>query len=90
MTDYSQLPIICQQAMKLASTQPGRYGGRYVARRYNKLTKSDEFLVLGDDDPELFKDDESLDILAQATPKCILPFGQARTWLGKDGSVYLG
>lgn len=81
MTDWAKLTKACNDAMALASEKPGRYGGRYVAR------KGDEFVVLDDDDPDKFRDDESIDILAQATPTKVHAIGRARNFLNEDGSV---
>ena len=87
MMDWNKLTAVCDKAMKLAAESPGRYGGRYVARG---LTEEDGFFVLPDDDPDLYRDDESLDILAQVTPTKVHAIGGARRFLNEDGSVDFG
>jgi hypothetical protein len=88
VTDWTELPEVCRQAMQAAAEKPGRYGGRYVARRYNRREDRTEFLVLEDDDPILYQDDETLDILAQVTPTKVLGVGHMRDFLAEDGKVY--
>jgi hypothetical protein len=81
MTDWNELTEKCREAMSLAANNPGRYGGRYVARRDNR----DGFFVMDDDDPEQIPDD--VDVLAQVTPKAVYPIGRARNYLLSDGRV---
>lgn len=87
MRDVDAIKAACEKAMKAAATKPGRYGGRYVAERYNHKTKKRDVIVLDDDDPELYRDDETLDIFAQATPAKVYGIGRARYWLAEDGTV---
>lgn len=85
--EFADVPRVCAEAMKAAAEKPGKHGGRYVARRFNKTTQHTEWMILDDDDFELYRADESLDIVAQATPKRIYPMGPARNWLNADGST---
>lgn len=85
MTNWNELTTRCHEAMKLAAKKPGRYGGRYVGRRYLKVEKRDEFVVLADDDPSTVPKD--VDVLAQVTPYTVYPIGRARFYLLADGTV---
>lgn len=89
---WEKLPAVCKEAMRLAAESPGRYGGRYVARRYNAETQLDEFLILDGDDPEDYPEDpeDTLDILAHVAPDEVRPVGSARHWLNRDGTVDFG
>ena len=87
-TDWDELTAACRRAMQLAAQSPGRYGGRYVARKWNAQRQQTEFFVLDDDDPERYRDDEALDILAQVTPTKVYGIGRARHWLREDGTVW--
>lgn len=95
-TNWGLLTTACREAMKAAAIEPGRYGGRYVARKmdygfrggnYNVRTM---FVILADDDPDVYRDDESLDILAQCMPTKVHAIGGARSYLQPDGSVVFG
>jgi len=86
MTDWTKLTEACHEAMKQATEKPGRYGGRHVARKYNRKTKQTEFLVLSDDDLDRVRD-PYLDVLAQVMPTKVCPIGGARNYLQPDGSV---
>ena len=81
--DWEQLTKACKEAMKLAAESPGLYGGRYVARSCPK----GEFIVLEDDDPDRYNNDESVDIIAHVQPDIVHPIGRARNYLKEDGSV---
>ena len=81
--DWNQLTLACREAMACAAIRPGRYGGRYVAWSDRART----WIVLWDDDPELFKHDESLDIYAQCLPGKVQPIARAREYLQADGTV---
>lgn len=87
---YFLVSEVCKQAMTAAADKPGRYGGRYVGRRYNRAERRDDVFILDDDDPELYRDDETLDLIAQVTPKAVLPMGRCRYWLNSDGSINWG
>lgn len=85
---FDKLPSVHKEAMVMAAESPGRYGGRYVGRRYNQATREDEYEILDDDDPELYRNDKALDILAQVTPTKVYGIGHARYWITADGDVY--
>lgn len=85
--EWEGLPQRLQEGMAAARENPGRYGGRYVGRRYDKKIKKTIFMVLDDDDPDLYRDDEKLDILAQCMPHKVHPIGRARHYIKEDGSV---
>jgi len=87
MRDAQAIKAACDKARELAVSKPGRYGGRYVAERYNPNTKRQDVIVLDDDDPDRYRDDETLDIFAQATPTKVYGIGRARHWLLEDGTV---
>ena len=84
--DFEELPATIESARKAAKEKPGRYGGRYVARRYNRKERKTEWFVLDDDDPDVYRDDESLDVIAQVTPTAVNAIGRARHWLREDGT----
>lgn len=86
---WAKLPKVLRDAMELAKIAPGRYGGRYVGRVYNRTAKRDEFVICDDDDPEKYHNDSDcdLDILAQATPTKIHPIGGARNYINADGTI---
>jgi hypothetical protein len=84
-----------RQAMELAKLNPGRYGGRYVGRIYNRETKQDEYVICEDDDPKRFNEggdlfNDKLDILAQCTPTKCYGIGRWRNFVNADGSVDFG
>lgn len=87
--DKAALEQALKDGMQAATEKPGRYGGRYVARQYDRAAKADRYLVLADDDPDLYRDDESLDVLAQCTPKTAYGIGRARHWINEDGTISL-
>lgn len=87
MTNWNDLTVKCQEAMRAAAAKPGRYGGRYVARRYDRVAETDVFMVCDDDDPDAYRADESIDILAHVIPTEVRPLGYARTYLQSDGTV---
>jgi hypothetical protein len=61
-TNWDELRHACRVAMVLAAEEPGRYGGRYVARSW--VDGRTLFIVLADDDPDVYQDDDDLDVLA--------------------------
>jgi hypothetical protein len=85
--DKEAVARACREAMDAAKTKPGRYGGRYVARKYDRKLGADVYLVLEDDDPAKYARKTSLDIFAQAVPDKVHPIGRARWWLNEDGTV---
>lgn len=88
--EFAELPAVLRQGMQAAAERPGRYTGRYVARKYDKAAERTVFMVLDDDDPDLYRDDESLDILAQCRPDKVYGIGSARNWINEDGSLDFG
>lgn len=84
---WARLPGVLRLAMDLAAKSPGKYGGRYVARTYNRSAKRTEFLVLAGDDPDAYRDELDLDILAQAMPTHINAIGAARQYIHADGHL---
>lgn len=85
MTDWTQLETVCKKAMQAATEKPGRYGGRYVGRRFNKTTRASEFVILDDDDGDEVPDD--VDVVAQCTSERVNPIGAAARYLQADGTV---
>ena len=85
-TDWPQLTEACLAGMRAAADQPGRFGGRYVARRING--DQNEFHVLGDDDPNKYAADSEWDVIAQATPTEVHGIGRARCYLHRDCTVH--
>ena len=85
--EWARLPAVLREAMQVAAKKPGRYGGRYVARRYNRGQKRTEFLILASDDPDAYRDELDIDILAQATPDAIHAIGCARHYIHADGHL---
>jgi hypothetical protein len=82
---WNELTERCREAMAKSHTSPGRYGGLYVGRRYDRNAKRDVFLILEDDDPETVPND--IDVLAHVYKGKVCPIGHARYWLGEDGTV---
>lgn len=85
MEDYTDVEVACKHAMAAAKKSPGRYGGRYVACYQHKPSNETVFAVLDDDDPDLYRDNEDLDIIAHVQPKIVHPLGRARYWLDETG-----
>lgn len=85
MTDWNDFTSKAKQAMQLAKTKPGRYGGRYITRHYDKKTKQDVISIHDDDDPETLP--EELDALAHARPDGISGIGRMRHFINSDGTV---
>jgi len=97
-TNWAELTERCREAMVAAKEKPGRYGGLYVGRYYDKKNKVTVFAILADDDPDTYhketvtlldgsKMPKEFDVMAQATPKRVYPIGFARTYLLPDGTV---
>lgn len=82
MDKWQELTECCREAVNMP---PGRYGGRYVGRKYDRKAKRDVFLILDDDDPETIPDD--VDVLAHVYRGKVCPIGRARYWLNADGTV---
>jgi hypothetical protein len=80
-----ELEAEISRAKQLATSKPGRYGGRYVARRYDRASGSDLFVTLEDDDPDTVAD--GWDVLAQVTPSKVYGIGHARNYIRPDGTV---
>lgn len=87
-TDWGELTKKLRQAKLEAAQHPGRYGGRYVGRRWNKRTKRSDFLILDDDDPDKIPAD--VDVLAIAKPDVIHPLGGAGRFIQPDGTIDFG
>lgn len=87
--DLEALELTIREARLKASVKPGRYGGRYVARIYRPLL-GDRFIVLDDDDPDVYREDIILDVICQATPKKVYGLGHARNWINTDGTIDYG
>ena len=49
--DFDAIEKKLKEGIAVATLHPGRYGGRYVGRRYNKFKQETEKLVLDDDNP---------------------------------------
>lgn len=84
---WARLPGVLRQAMETAAKAPGKYGGRYVARTYNRSAQRTEFLILASDDPDAYRDEQDIDILAQAMPDRINAIGSARSYIYPDGHL---
>lgn len=86
--DFTTIEATLKQAMADAKIKPGRYGGRYVSRRFDKATKRDVYEVMKNDDPRT-KDAQNIniDILAQVMPTKVIPIGRARYWINQDGTI---
>ena len=102
---FSCVGDVCQQvmeALKSDELEPGRYGGRYVARCkwgapeldghtrvIETRQKSDDsvIVILNDDDPLKFRDVDAFSILAHVTADETLGIGRARYWINSDGSI---
>lgn len=87
--DAKAIKEACDKAMKAAAERPGRYGGRYVSRWYDRQKNVDVYEVLEDDDPEKYRGRkwEKHDIFAQVTSAQVYPLGRARYWLDGQGRV---
>jgi hypothetical protein len=70
--------------MQEAAENPGRYGGKYVGRKYDKANRCDIWVIL-DDDPDNVP--EPVDVLVHVTPKKCYGIGHARYWINEDGTV---
>lgn len=83
--NFDDIERVLAVAKVHAQHDPGRYGGRYVARQY--VNGQDEFVVLEDDDPEKYRDDENIDVIAHVTAEAAHGIGHARHWINSDGTV---
>ena len=88
MLDLEQVEAMLKNGMEAAREKPGRYGGRYVSRRWDKKQQCDVYEVLDDDDPEKVRDKKrDWDIIAQCLPSKVYGIGGARHWINLDGTV---
>lgn len=75
---------LCVAAMNVSRRNPGKYGGRYVAEYKGNI------ILLTDDDPELYRENEDLDILAHCNPEGCAGVGRMGPYVNKDGSLQIG
>lgn len=85
MEIWDKVGPTCQEAMQAAAEKPGRYGGRYVGRRYDKANNEDLLVILDDDDPKTVPDE--IDVLCHVTPGRVLPVGRMRHFMDDQGNV---
>ncbi len=86
--DFDVIDATLKQAMAAAKESPGMFGGRYVARSYDKKAGKDIYTVLSTDDPESKAvRRRDIDILAHAHPDKCYGIGHSRAWINPDGTV---
>lgn len=90
--DSIMLRALAYAAMAAATTKPGRYGGRYIARMAlpkvadmrladpSQKAWGDAFMILDDDDPTAIEHLTDVDVIATARPNEVVPMGRARAW----------
>jgi len=86
--EIDELEKALADARKAATEKPGPYGGRYVARRYDRKAKKDVYIVCKTDDPNGKESkDDSLDILCHVRPDACYGIGFARNYVNLDGTI---
>jgi hypothetical protein len=86
--DLDAIEATLAKAMQLAAEKPGKYGGRYVGRRYDKKANIDRYVICDDDDPEgPESQDQTLDIFALARPDDVFGLGHFRYFINRDGTI---
>ncbi len=86
--DLDRIEAVIKEAMALARTKPGLYGGRYVARKYDAKNKKDIYFVMETDDPDSKEaKNPKADILCHAQANKVYGIGFARNWINLDGTL---